>query len=226
MIYYKPQYRELRGQFATPSTHCDSCNPCDSCQNAIDPLRLLQFFFSWFPDIFYPTALYPRPSGSHQHEAVLFSPEVDTEFRHMAESMHIICHQCLAHQWAQEIAQNYCTAPVCPFSIELNTNITTPTPAHASNYCVNCTKHHGRVFTPVNFNTRASSQYYAPHLSGYMIPLPSTYSMSMPLHPNSPTLGTNPKIYIHSPTPPASPTESSPLHSYPLDFAANLAIQL
>jgi len=50
----------------TPLTCCNSCNPCNSCQNAIASLRLLQFFFGWLPDLFYPTAPYPRPSGSHQ----------------------------------------------------------------------------------------------------------------------------------------------------------------
>jgi len=142
----------------------------------------------------------------HKHGSVLFSPEVDAEFHCMAESVHITHHQQLAHQWAQEIARNHCTALVHQPSIELNTIITTPTPAHTSNYHVNCAKCHSCIFTLVDFNIRTSSQYYAPHSSGYMIPPLHTYSTSTPLCPNLPTLGTNPKIQIHSPTPPMSPT--------------------
>jgi len=147
--------------------------------------------------------------------SVLFSPEVDAEFCCIAESAHIIHHQQLAHQQAQEIARNHCTAPVCQSSIELNTIITTPTLAHASNYCVNHAKCQGCIFTLVDFNIETSLQYYAPHSSSYTIPPLPTYSTSTPLHPDSPTLGTNPEIQIHSPTPPTLPTESLPLYSYP-----------
>jgi len=113
--------------------------------------------------------LYKKDNG-------MFSPEVDAKFCHMAESVCIVCHQHLAYQQAQEITWNHHTAPVHPSSIKLNTFITTPTPAHASHYHVNCAKCHGHIFTPVNFNIRTSSQYYAPHSLGYMIPPPSTYS--------------------------------------------------
>ena len=133
----------------------------------------------------------------------------------MAESVHVICHQWLAHQPPQEIARNHCTALVCQPFIELNTIITTPMPAHASNYHVNCAKHQGRVFTLVDFNIRTSLQYYAPHSLVYMIPPFHTYSTSTSIHPDSPTLGTNPEIQIHLPIPPMSPTESSPSHPYP-----------
>jgi len=151
----------------------------------------------------------------HKCRSVLFSPEVDTEFNCMAENTHIICHQWLAHQWAQEIARNHHTAPIRQPSIELNTIVTTPTPAHTSDYHANHAKHQDHVFTPVDFNIRTSLQYYAPHSLGYTIPPLCTYSTSTPPHPNLPTLGTNPKIQIYSPMPPMSPMESSPSHPYP-----------
>ena len=130
----------------------------------------------------------------HKCRTVLFIPEVNAEFHHMAESMCIICHQWLAHQQAQEIAQNHHTTPLHQPSIELNTIITTPTPAHASDYCVNHAKHQGRIFTLVDFNIRMSPQYYTPHSLGYTIPPLHTYSTSTSIHLNLPTLGTNPKI--------------------------------
>jgi len=146
---------------------------------------------------------------------VLFSPEVDAEFHCMSESTCVIHHQQLAHQWAQEIARNHRTTLLRQPSIELNTIVTTPIPTHTSNYHMNHAKCQGRVFTPVNFNIRMSPQYYAPHSSGYTIPPLCTYSASISIHPDSPTLGTNPEIQIHSPTPPMSPTESLPPHPNP-----------
>ena len=151
----------------------------------------------------------------HKHRSVLFTPEVDAEFHCMAESAHVIHHQQLAHQQAQEIAWNHCTTLLHQPSIELNTIVTTPTPAHASDYCVNCAKHQGRIFTLVDFNIGTSPQYYAPHSLGYTIPPLQTYSASISICPDSPTLGTNPEIHIHSPTPPTLPTELSPPHPNP-----------
>ena len=146
----------------------------------------------------------------HKHGSVLFTPEVNTEFHCMSESACIIHHQQLAHQWAQEIAQNYCTTPLCQPSIKLDTIITTPTPAHTSDYRAHRSKCQGHIFTPINFNVHNSSHSNILSTTNYMIP-PAPY----PLHPNLPTLGTNPEIFIHSPTPPTSPTELSPIHSYP-----------
>jgi len=150
----------------------------------------------------------------HKHGMVLFSPEVDTEFCQMAESAHIIHHQRLAHQWAQEITWNHCTTLVRRPSIELDTIITTPTPAHASNYHVHCIKCQGCVFTPINFNIRNLLHSNILLSTNYMIPPALTYPAPYPLCPDLPTLGTNPEIFIHSPTP-TSPTKSSPTHSYP-----------
>jgi len=147
--------------------------------------------------------------------AVLFSPEVDTEFCRMAESARIICHQCLAHQWAQEITRDHHTMLVCQPSIELDTIITTPTPAHASNYRAHHIKCQGRIFTPINFNICNSLHSNILSTTNYMIPPAPTYPAPYSLHPDLPTLGTNPEIFIHSPTPPTSPTESLPTHSYP-----------
>jgi len=146
---------------------------------------------------------------------VLFSPEVDAEFHRMAESARIISHQRLAHQRAQEIAWNHRTSPLHQPSIELATIITTPTPAHTSNYHAHRVKRQGRVFTPVDFNIRNSSHSNILSSTNYMIPPAPTYPAPFPLRPDSPTLGTNPEIFIHSPTPPTSPTELSPMHSYP-----------
>jgi len=151
----------------------------------------------------------------HKYRSVLFSPEVNAKFHHMAESAHVTHHQWLAHQQAQEIARNHRTAPVHQPSIELNTIVTTPTPAHTSDYHTNHTKHQGHIFTPVDFNIGTSSQYYTPHSVDYTILPLHTYSTSTSLHSDSPMLGTNPEIQIHSPTPPTSPTESSPPHPYP-----------
>jgi len=151
----------------------------------------------------------------HKHGMVLFTPEVDAEFHCMAESAHIIRHQQLAHQQAQEIARNHCTTLLHQPSIELNIIVTTPMPGHASNYHVNCAKRQGCIFTLVDFNIGMSPQYYTPHSSGYTIPPLRTYSTSTSIRPDSPTLGTNPEIQIHSPTPPMSPTESLPPHPNP-----------
>jgi len=146
---------------------------------------------------------------------VLFSPEVDTEFHQMAESAHIVRHQHLAHQWAQEITWNHHTTLVRQPSIELATIITTPTLAHTSDYHAHHVKHQGHIFTPVNFNICNLSHLNILLSTNYMIPPALTYPAPYPLHPNSPTLGTNPEIFIHSPTPRTSPTESLPTHSYP-----------
>jgi len=150
-----------------------------------------------------------------KHGMVLFSPEVDTEFHRMAEIAHIVHHQHLAHQWAQEITRDHHTTPVCQPSIKLDTTITTPTPAHTSDYHAHCIKRQGRIFTPINFNICNLSHSNILSTTNYMIPPAPTYPAPYPLHPNSPTLGTNPEIFIHSLTPPTSPTKSSPTHSYP-----------
>jgi len=127
----------------------------------------------------------------------------------MAESARVIRHQRLAHQRAQEITRNHRTTPLRQPSIKLDTIITTPTHAHASDYRAHHSKHQDRVFTPINFNVRNSSHLNILLTTNYMIPPAPTYPALYPLHPNSPTLGTNLEIHIHS------PTESSPMHSYP-----------
>ena len=83
----------------------------------------------------------------HKRGSVLFTPEVNAEFHCMAESAHVICHQQLAHQRAQEITWNHRTTPLHQPSIELDTIITTPTLAHASDYRAHRSKRQGRVFT-------------------------------------------------------------------------------
>jgi len=150
-----------------------------------------------------------------KHGLVLFTPEVDAEFHCMAESAHIIRHQWLAHQQAQEIAWNHRTTLLHQPFIELDTIITTPTLAHASDYCAHCSKRQGRIFTPIDFNVHNSLHSNILLTTNYMIPPALTYPASYSLHPDSPTLGTNPEIFIYSPTPPTSPTESLPTHSYP-----------
>jgi len=151
----------------------------------------------------------------HKRGSVLFTPEVNAEFHCMAESACIIRHQWLAHQWAQEITRNHCTTLLRQPSIELDTIIATPTPAHASDYCAHHSKCQGHIFTPIDFNIHNSSHLNILSTTNYMIPPAPTYPALYPLHPNLPTLGTNPKIHIHSPTPPTSPTKSLPMHSYP-----------
>jgi len=124
-----------------------------------------------------------------KHGAVLFSPEVDAEFYCMAESACIVCHQCLAHQQAQEIAWNHCTAPVHPSSIELQTILTVPTPTHTLTHHPNHVKCQGCIFTLVDFNFHNSSYSHILPSTDYMIPPALTYPAPSPLHPNSPTLG-------------------------------------
>jgi len=133
----------------------------------------------------------------------------------MAESVCIICHQQLAHQQAQEITWNHHTTLLCQPSIELATIITTPTPVHASDYRAHRIKPQGHVFTPVDFNICNSSHSNILSSTNYMTPPAPTYPVPYPLCPDLPTLGTNPEIFIHSPTPPMSPTKSSPMHFYP-----------
>jgi len=133
----------------------------------------------------------------------------------MAESVHVICHQWLAHQQAQEIAQNHCTTPLHQPSIKLDTIITTPIPAHTSDYHAHCSKRQGCIFTPIDFNVHNSSHSNILLTTNYMIPPAPTYPALYPLRPDLPTLGTNLEIHIHPPTPPMSPTESLPMHSYP-----------
>ena len=66
--------------------------------------------------------------------AVLFSPEVDAEFHHMAHSAQIVHLQHLADQQAQEITHTSCTTSEVVLPIELQPIITIPSPTHSSTH--------------------------------------------------------------------------------------------
>jgi len=69
-----------------------------------------------------------------KHRAVLFSPEVDAEFHHMAHSAQIVHLQHLADQQAQEITHTSCTTSEVVLPIELQPIITIPSPTHSSTH--------------------------------------------------------------------------------------------